>query len=78
MPVFIRDAVVARGMMDAFHARPPYQQNDYLGCITGAKLRATQQKRLAHMLDELARGDVSMKMACRPKRTGHSSCVRGC
>lgn len=54
--------------MAAYKARPPYQQNDYIGWITRAKLEATRNKRLAQMLDELERGDAYMKMAYRPKR----------
>lgn len=65
MPDFIRDALVAHDLTTAYDARPPYQRNDYIGWITRAKLPATQQKRLAQMLDELGRGDVYMKMAWR-------------
>jgi len=62
MPDFFRDALKARGLMDAYLARPPYQQNDYIGWVTRAKLEATKQKRLTQMLDELERGEVYMKM----------------
>lgn len=62
MPDFFRDALNKRGLMDAYLARPPYQQNDYIGWITRAKLEATKQKRLNQMLDELERGGVYMKM----------------
>lgn len=62
MPAFVRDALAARKLTAAYEARPPYQRNDYLGWIARAKLPATQQKRLAQMLDELERGDVYMKM----------------
>ncbi len=65
MSDFIRDALLERSLMDAYRARPPYQQNDYIGWITRAKLDSTRQKRLAQMLDELARGDKYMKMAYR-------------
>jgi uncharacterized protein YdeI (YjbR/CyaY-like superfamily) len=68
MPDFMRDALAARSLTAAYDARPPYQRNDYIGWITRAKLPATQQKRLDQMLDELAKGDVYMKMAYRPKR----------
>ena len=67
MPDFFRDALNARGLMDAYLARPPYQQNDYIGWITRAKLEVTRQKRLNQMLDELASGDRYMKMAYHPK-----------
>lgn len=67
MPDFIRDALTARGLMDAYRARPPYQQNDYIGWVTRAKLEATRKKRLDQMLDELERGGVYMKMKWTPK-----------
>lgn len=67
MPDFIREALTARGLMEAYRARPPYQQNDYIGWITRAKLEATRQKRLTQMLDELGRGGVYMKMKWNPK-----------
>jgi len=31
MPDYIRDALNRRGLMDAYLARPSYQQNDYIG-----------------------------------------------
>jgi uncharacterized protein YdeI (YjbR/CyaY-like superfamily) len=63
MPEFFREALEARGLMDAYNDRPPYQRNDYIGWITRAKRPETQQKRLNQMLDELEKGDVYMKMA---------------
>lgn len=68
MPAFVRKALAQNGLMPAYKSRPPYQQNDYIGWITRAKLKATQEKRLAQMLDELERGDRYMKMAYRPKK----------
>ncbi len=68
LPEFIREALAEKGLTDAYDARPPYQRNDYIGWITRARLPATQQKRLAQMLDELERGDVYMNMAWRPRR----------
>jgi len=62
MPDFFRDALNARGLMDAYLARPSYQQNDYIGWVTRAKLESTKQKRLNQMLDELEHGGVYMKM----------------
>jgi uncharacterized protein YdeI (YjbR/CyaY-like superfamily) len=62
MPDFVRRAIEGRGMMDAYHARPAYQQNDYLGWINRAKREETKQKRLDQMLDELEGGGVYMKM----------------
>ena len=67
MPDFMRDALVARGLMDAYHQRPPYQQNDYIGWITGAKREETRKKRLTQMLEELEGGTRYMNMAWRPR-----------
>lgn len=67
MPDFVRDALEGRGLMDAYRARPPYQQNDYLGWIAGAKLEATKQKRLNKMLDELESGKLYMNMSWKPR-----------
>ena len=66
MPEFVRTALEDRNLMGAYLQRPAYQQNDYIGWISRAKMAATQQKRLEQMLDELFRGDVYMKMAHRP------------
>lgn len=62
MPEFIRDALNERGLMEAYRSRPPYQRNDYIAWITGAKREATKQKRLKQMLDELKGGKLYMKM----------------
>ena len=62
MPEYMREALEARGLMEAYNARPPYQRNDYIGWITRAKRPETQEKRLNQMLDELEKGDVYMKM----------------
>ena len=50
MPGYIREALEARRLRDAYDARPPYQRNDYIGWITRAKRPETQQKRLDQML----------------------------
>ena len=68
MPEFVLEALLARGLMDAYEARPPYQQNDYIGWITRAKRDETKQKRLTQMLDELESGDKYMKMDYRSKK----------
>ena len=62
MPEFVLDALEERDLHDAYKRRPPYQQNDYLSWINRAKRPQTKEKRLRQMLDELARGDVYMKM----------------
>lgn len=67
MPDFIREALDERGLMDAYRSRPAYQQNDYIGWISRAKLNATKQKRLDQMLDELKGGKLYMNMKWNPK-----------
>jgi uncharacterized protein YdeI (YjbR/CyaY-like superfamily) len=62
MPDFVEQALVESGLMEAYRARPPYQQNDYIGWINRAKRPETKHRRLEQMLDELERGDVYMKM----------------
>lgn len=63
LPPFILTELKGRGVLDAYQARPPYQQRDYVSWITRAAREATQQKRLEQMLAELEAGDVYMKMA---------------
>jgi uncharacterized protein YdeI (YjbR/CyaY-like superfamily) len=67
MPAFVRNALNERGLMEAYRARPPYQQNDYLGWIVRAKLEATKLKRLNQMLDELQGGKLYMNMVWKPR-----------
>ena len=62
MPGYILDALNEHGLMEAYRSRPPYQQNDYIGWITRAKLEATGQKRLGQMLAELKGGKYYMSM----------------
>jgi uncharacterized protein YdeI (YjbR/CyaY-like superfamily) len=68
MPNDVRQALETGDAMDAYRARPPYQQNDYIGWITRAKRPATRAKRLQQMLDELGRSDVYMNMDWKPRR----------
>nr|WP_319564481.1 YdeI/OmpD-associated family protein [uncultured Rhodoferax sp.] len=67
MPEAIRAAMAEKNLTAAYEVRPPYQRNDYIGWITRAKLPATQHKRLAQMLAELAAGNAYMKMPYRAK-----------
>lgn len=62
MPEFVAQELKDRGLMEAYKARPAYQQNDYLGWINSAKRPATTEKRLAQMLRELESGGVYMNM----------------
>jgi len=66
MPEFLRDALNARGLMDAYLSRPPYQRNDYIGWVNRAKRTETKQKRLNQMLDELKNGGLYMNMKWKP------------
>ena len=68
MPAFVRDALIESDLMELYSERPPYQQNDYVGWIAGAKREETKQKRLAQMLEELRQGELYMKMEYRPAR----------
>ena len=63
MPKDVRDALNKAKVMDAYRSRPAYQQNDYVGWITRAKLAATREKRIQQMLAELESGGVYMKMS---------------
>lgn len=68
MSKYVRDALTSKGLMEAYKARPPYQQNDYLGWINRAKRDETRNKRLRQMLDELQRGDKYMNMPYKAKK----------
>ena len=70
MPAAVERALEETGLMEAYHARSPYQRNDYLGWIDRAKRPETKARRLQQMLDELEQGDVYMKMAWRASRAG--------
>ena len=69
MPDDVRRALAAHGLTAAYTQRPAYQQNDYIGWIVHAKRDETRRRRLQQMLDELASGDVYMKMPYRAKRS---------
>jgi hypothetical protein len=73
MPAAVRRAILERGLMEAYRARPPYQRNDYLAWIKRAVREPTKEKRLAQMLDELASGDryMGMAYAARPAAEWH-------
>ncbi|WP_437548655.1 YdeI/OmpD-associated family protein [Sorangium sp. So ce367] len=62
IPDFVKTALNERGLMNAYRARPAYQQNDYVGWINQAKRQETREKRLRQMLDELEAGGVYMNM----------------
>jgi hypothetical protein len=58
MPGNVRGALAKRKLLDAFHARPDYQRNDYLKWIATASGTVAKQQRLDQMLDELERGSL--------------------
>lgn len=62
MPEDIRERLMAGDLMEAYRARPPYQQNDYMGWILRAKRPETREKRIAQMLCELKGGALYMGM----------------
>lgn len=62
MPDFVREALEARGLVEKYNSRPPYQRNDYLLWINKAKRAETKLKHLNQMLDELEAGGVYMAM----------------
>lgn len=66
MPDDIRRALERRGLLEAYHQRPAYQQNDYLGWIARAAQADTRERRLQQMLAELEAGGVYMKMPHAP------------
>ena len=70
MPEVVREALETEGLMEAYLARPPYQRNDYLGWIAGAKREETRARRLRQMLDELAGGRSYMGMPWRSAGRG--------
>ena len=51
MPDFVKQALDESGLMEAYHKRPAYQQNDYVGWINRAKRPETKEKRLRQMLE---------------------------
>ncbi len=63
MPEDLLVRLKERGLLDTCHARPAYQQNDYLAWIGRGKRAETREKRIAQMLAELAQGGVYMRMA---------------
>ena len=59
---YVTAALDESNLWERYRARPPYQRNDYIGWIIGAKREETRRKRLAQMLNELKSGDAYMGM----------------
>lgn len=68
MPDYVLSALEQADLFEAYNQRPPYQQNDYVAWISGARREETRNARLAQMLDELRNGDVYMKMPYKPAK----------
>ncbi len=68
MPADLAEALRASGTRSDYESRPAYQRNDYVGWITAAKSAQTRSRRIAQMIEELARGGVYMKMTHAPSR----------
>jgi uncharacterized protein YdeI (YjbR/CyaY-like superfamily) len=67
MPDYVAEALDREALRERYRARPPYQQNDYIGWILRAKREETRQKRLNQMLEELKSGDAYMGMKYNAK-----------
>ena len=67
MPDYVARALRDENLMELYHERPPYQQNDYVGWIMRGKQKKTREKRLRQMLDELRAGNSYMGMAYKVK-----------
>ena len=72
MPPEIEQALQARDLRAAYDSRPPYQRNDWLIWIKGAKRPETRERRLQAMLSELEAGHGYMGMPWKPRRTGET------
>jgi uncharacterized protein YdeI (YjbR/CyaY-like superfamily) len=68
MPDDVREALTRNSLLKAYRDRPPYQQNDYIGWITRARVDGTRNRRIAQMLQELAQGNRYMKMKYTAKK----------
>jgi uncharacterized protein YdeI (YjbR/CyaY-like superfamily) len=67
MPDYVAEALDREALWERYRARPPYQQNDYIGWITRARREETRQKRLRQMTLELKSGDAYMGMKYNAK-----------
>ncbi|WP_114965830.1 YdeI/OmpD-associated family protein [Alkalilacustris brevis] len=73
MPQDVEALLHERGLRAAYDARPPYQRNDWLIWIDGAKRPDTRARRIESMLVELAAGEGYMGMAWKPRGTRRGS-----
>lgn len=68
LPDYVVKALDENALWERYRARPPYQQNDYIGWITRGKREETRMKRLGQMVDELQKGDSYMGMKYNAKK----------
>ena len=68
MPPDVKAALTDRKLMNAYRARPDYQQNDWIAWIERARRDDTRRKRLDQMLEELEAGEGYMGMEWHPRR----------
>lgn len=68
MPPDVKSALNESGLLDAYRARPAYQQNDYLSWIDRPKRQETRDRRVRQMLDELSAGRGYMGMEWQPRK----------
>ena len=73
MPADIAAQIEERRLEAAYAERPPYQRNDYLGWIGRARRPETREQRIEQMLEELAGGELYMKMSWRTGRSVDAS-----
>ena len=62
MPEFVEVALKENDLLDTYHSRPTYQQNDYIGWINQAVRMETKMKGLNQMLSKLEGGHLYMNM----------------
>ena len=67
IPDFVKKELKENNLLNVYQARPPYQQNDYIGWINRAKRQETKEKRLKQMLAELEDSSLYMNMKYNPK-----------
>lgn len=77
MPDYAREALTERRLMDAYHERPDYQENDYIGalCVTRAKREETNQYRkvIVTINYYCTLSSSSFQSELSPNRAVHSS-----
>lgn len=58
MPNFVRSALERQQLMEAYRACSLEKQRDYIWWISSAKWRATQERRLSQMLNDLRKTSI--------------------